>query len=247
MRGPATMIPAVLRRAGSRRTTRALRAALRTVRSEFQISTLHLASVKRASVYRGRMGLKLNLGCGPNLKQGWVNIDLSPEAELQLDLREPLPFDDGSVAMIYSEHLFEHLEYPNTWESGAWSGLEHPGHPSEALALLRESLRVLMPGGTFSVVVPDAERVLRAYATGDREVFETDARTHPAWCDTVLHHVNFTFRQGREHRYAWDGETLMRVLEHAGFRPVTRREFDPELDTASRQIGSLYVDAQKPA
>ena len=240
------MIPAVLRRAGRGRTTRALRKALRDVRNELRISRMHGASVKRARAFHGRTGLKLNLGCGPNLKPGWVNVDLSPEADLQLDLREPLPFDDRSVAMIYSEHFFEHLEYANVFESGAWSGLELPGHPSEVLALLRESLRVLMPGGIFSVALPDAERVIRAYAAGDADVFDIDARSHPGWCDTPMHHVNFTFRQGREHRYAYDGDTLVRILQGVGFARVARREFDPGLDTASRRIGTLYVDAQKP-
>src|SRR5688572_6900627 len=172
MRGRRSMIPAVLRRASRGRTTYALRTALRDVRSELRISRLHGASVKRARVFRDQTGLKLNLGCGPNLKPGWVNVDLSPEADLHLDLREPLPFEDGSVAMIYSEHFFEHLAYANGFESGAWSGLELPGHPSEALAFLRESLRVLMPAGVFSVAVPDAERAIRAYALNDADVFE---------------------------------------------------------------------------
>lgn len=210
------------------------------------MSRLHRASVKRAQVYHTQTGLKLNLGCGPNLKPGWVNVDLSPEADLQLDLREPLPFDEGSVAMIYSEHFFEHLEYVNVFESGAWSGLELPGHPSDGLSFLRESLRVLMPGGVFSVALPDAERVVRAYAAGDAEVFDVDARSHPEWCDTPMHHVNFTFRQGREHKYAWDGETLIRVLHQVGFVRAARREFDAALDTASRRVGTLYVDAHKP-
>jgi hypothetical protein len=45
-----------------------------------------------------------NLGSGFHPKIDWVNVDLIDEADLQLDLRERLPFDDGSVSDIYSEH-----------------------------------------------------------------------------------------------------------------------------------------------
>ena len=58
-------------------------------------------------------GAALHCGCGPDLKQGWINIDVfEPNADLRLDLRRTLPFKDGSTIAIYSEHFFEHLEYP---------------------------------------------------------------------------------------------------------------------------------------
>jgi len=37
----------------------------------------------------------------------------------------------------------------------------------------------------------------------------------PKWCDTPMHCVNYLFRQGREHKYAYDEETLHRVLHAA--------------------------------
>jgi hypothetical protein len=35
-------------------------------------------------------------------------------------------------------------------------------------------------------------------------------------------------------------------LERAGFVKVRRRDFDPELDSEERSLGTLYVDAYKP-
>ena len=47
--------------------------------------------------------LKLNLGCGENAKPGWINVDLfKTSCRIWLDIREPLPFPDGSVAMVYT-------------------------------------------------------------------------------------------------------------------------------------------------
>lgn len=211
--------------------TRGVRDARRVLARELVLSRRHSSSVRKSRRLDGATGLKLHLASGPNLKQGWINIDLfARRADLRLDLREPFPFADSSVAVIFSEHFFEHLEYPG-----------EVGH------LLRESLRVLQPGGLFSVGVPDTEPLLRAYGEGDQTTFRTYLqRWHPAWCDTHMHQLNYHFRQGREHKYAYDFETLSRILETAGYGCIARRVFDPNLDSAPRRDGTLYVDARKP-
>ena len=68
----------------------------------------------------------------------------------------------------------------------------------------------------------------------------------PAWCETPMHCVNYVFRQGREHKYAYDEETLTRVIGQAGFVDVRRRTFDPEMDAPNHKLGSLCVIARKP-
>ncbi len=215
----------------TRPSTRGTREARRALARELVLSRRHLASVRKARQLAGATGLKLHLACGPNLKPGWLNIDLfAPRADLRLDLREPLPLADSSVAVIFSEHFVEHLAYPG-----------EVGH------LLRESLRVLQPGGLFSVGVPDTEPLLNAYAAGDEATFRTyQEHWHPSWCNTPMHQVNYHFRQGTQHKYAYDFATLAQILEAAGFGPISRREFDPNLDSAARRYGTLYVDARKP-
>jgi predicted SAM-dependent methyltransferase len=190
---------------------------------------MHRRSLRKAQRISSQ-GLRLNCGCGPVIKQGWINIDLfAPTADLHLDLRRPLPFHDGVAAIIYSEHFFEHLEYP--LETGAF---------------LTESLRVLQRGGLFRVGVPDTEWPIIAYATGDERYFRlAQERWHPSWCDTRMHNINYHFRQGIEHKYAYDYETLAKVLIQAGFSSVTRSEFDPASDSESRRVGTLYVEARK--
>lgn len=229
----------MLKQLAKRHLSLPLRIALREVASEYRFQRLHRGGVRRARRLRSSVPLKLNLGCGENVKPGWVNVDLFKDtADLRLDLRQPLPFADNSVAFIYSEHVFEHLAYPCIHDSMGWT-LETPGAPSEASQLLRESHRVLVPSGAFSVGVPDAERAVALYTRGDLE------RWGPPWVDTPMHFLNYVFRQGREHKYAYDEETLGRLLTAAGFVDVRRRSFDPQLDSPHRVNDTLYMEGRK--
>jgi hypothetical protein len=81
---------------------------MRNTLDEIGIWKRHRGGCRRArALYSGRKGLKLNIGCGPNHKAGWVNIDLWGHPHLILDMRQPIPLPDGCASLIYSEHFFE--------------------------------------------------------------------------------------------------------------------------------------------
>jgi predicted SAM-dependent methyltransferase len=106
---------------------------------------------------------------------------------------------------------------------------------------------VLVPGGKFSVGVPDCEFRIKSYLSRDEEFYRHErAFGLPKEVTTPMDHLNYTFRQGREHKYAYDFETLTKVLTEAGFVKVVKRRFDPTLDSVRREWGTLYVDAAKP-
>jgi predicted SAM-dependent methyltransferase len=203
--------------------------ALYDLSRELTALVRHHRGVFTARKLANAKSLKLHVGCANNLKTGWVNIDLSPNVDLQLDMREPIPLRSESVQIIYSEHFLEHLNYP-----------EH------AKRFLRESFRVLEPGGTFSVGVPDAGCALLNYANAqDRRQHEPNP-WHPAWCKTYMENINYLFRQGFDHRFAYDFETMEHALKEVGFVEIREREFDPDLDSKIRKDGTLYVNAMKP-
>jgi predicted SAM-dependent methyltransferase len=204
--------------------------ALARVRWEIRAERAHRIGRKKAKRLLEQRDLKLNVGCGPVVKPGWVNIDLFPQSPevLPIDLRRDLPFSDASASIVYAEHVFEHLEYPD-----------------EAHHFLGEVYRVLQPDGLLSLAMPDAEASLKAYAINDAEFFERDRGFHPDWCDTPMHHVNYTFRQGNEHKYAYDFATLSRIIVDAGFCDVERRQFDAAFDSEGRKVGTFYLCGRK--
>lgn len=177
--------------------------------------------------------LCINLGCGPVPLAGWVNVDIArgPHVDVVWDLRRGLPFADESCAVIFSEHVIEHLDR------------------EDALKLLRECHRVLQKGGVVRLSTPDAERFLRSYA-GDGEFL-----SHPEFpeaIETALDRINMMMREGGQHLWVYDAESLLLLLRRAGFASASVQEFGVsqharmrEIDTPGRRFESFYVEAVK--
>jgi predicted SAM-dependent methyltransferase len=214
------------------------------LRFELQLAATRLRSGSVAQRYRGASDLLVNVGAGSSGRPGWINVDAFPAANVDCvyDCRKELPFPDGSVRGLFSEHFFEHLDYRE-----------------EAPHFLAACVRVLQPGGVLRLVVPDIELYLRAYTEGgwDRlsQIRQLDASHREPGIDTPyntrLEVVNEVMRQGAEHKYGYDFETLDHGLRRAGFSQVIRQSFQrsalPELaiDRPERVSESLYVDAIK--
>ncbi|HEV8355468.1 MAG TPA: methyltransferase domain-containing protein [Gemmatimonadales bacterium] len=208
-------------------------AALQALRTERTIAAQHrsgLRQIRRRSLSRPA---RLNLGSGSHRKDGFLNVDLAPGADVTLDLRLGLPFESDCCELIFSEHCFEHFDYP------------------EPISLLfRECLRVLSPGGELRFSVPGTEWPLTDYRDGaEAPYFKAcdEHAWHPKTCTTRMEHINYHFRQGTEHRFAYDLETAEKALKLAGFSDIRPRAFDPSLDSKHREVGSLFMSARKPA
>ena len=179
-----------------------------------------------------RQGLKLHFGCGSRIMPEWVNIDgwSVPGLDIVADIRQPLPLGDKSCRLIFTEHVFEHID------------------TDFRLRVLRELLRVLQPGGTLRIVVPDCEKFADAYARRDMAWFQTGL----GWPVAGAEGLNKIFKM-HTHRVIDDWETLSATLREAGFSDVQRSSLNasqiPELridtDTPNRALQSLYVEARR--
>ena len=175
-----------------------------------------------------RTDLRLHLGSGANRLPGWVNIDLvGMGSDLAWDLRRRLPFPDGSARAAFLEHVIEHFAL------------------ADALAVLKDCHRVLAAGGTIRVGVPDLGRYIRSYA-GDGELIEQARPNRPTPLLAVAEVAQF-----HGHRSAYDAETLVLLLEEAGFIDVDVRSFgesktlDPVPDLEVRRLDTVYAEGTR--
>jgi len=96
---------------------------------------------------------KLNLGCGLDYKQGWINIDAVAEVHPDLihDLNQPLPFENGSVDEILAQDILEHFT------------------KEDLESVVGEISRVLSTGGKLMVRVPNLDDIIERFSD-DKEV-----------------------------------------------------------------------------
>jgi predicted SAM-dependent methyltransferase len=186
---------------------------------------------------------RVHLGCGPDVRRGWLNIDYRPGAPLgydqargflNYDLRQGLPaIPDKSVEIFFSSHFFEHLRH------------------EEGTNLMRECRRALVEGGTARFQMPDFKGTFRAYIADDQAFLDTALVTHKTldhmpdyarnWADLVSRSVYESYT----HKYVWDPENLSKALLAAGFSEVREVEHSNELDNPEeiRKAYSFYLEA----
>ncbi len=171
----------------------------------------------------------LEVGAGDKKgEHGWVTIDMSRNCDIYWDLRKGLPFPNESISKIYSSHFFEHLSF------------------KEGQTFLDDCLRVLIPGGTFSICVPNARKFIEAYLKSDSLDNIYLIRYKPAYNNTTkIDYINYTAYMDGQHKYMFDEENLIYILKSKGFRNVHLREFEPDLDLKKRDLESIYAEAEK--
>lgn len=109
------------------------------------------------------MALKLNLGCGNNLLDGYVNIDkYDTAADVMADVCY-LPYENNSVEEIVAYQVIEHLPY--------WITAGDLPHSTDQFWL--ECHRVLQPGGKMITECPNlliiAQRLIERSGSFDYE------------------------------------------------------------------------------
>lgn len=155
----------------------------------------------------------------------------------QLDIADPLPFEDGAVDWVYAEHLIEHVPL------------------QVAVGWLREVRRVLAPGGLLRLTTPDLRRYAESYVDGDSFFARHRRRLRVLRVGPPMpERPAFMFNQLfylYGHRWIYDETELRHVLGEAGFDPAAVRVaafgdgVRPDvaaLDTTMRGDETIYVD-----
>jgi predicted SAM-dependent methyltransferase len=203
--------------------------------------------------------VKLNLGCGDLVRDGWLNVDYAVGARIAKvplfralnrrfhffnldwddriyihDLTRPFPWKAGSVDIVYTSHLLEHLS-------------RDEGHE-----FLRQCHRVLRGGGVIRIVVPDLAWFIREYKE----------RRLPS--EYLLERMDVLYTRHRSslknilspfiqfpHQCMYDAEALLKAGRDAGFDVAEKKPFQSsipdieKIEMVSRTENAVIVEGVK--
>src|SRR5208283_2288415 len=138
--------------------------------------------------------MKLNLGCGDQKLEGYINCDLHQEdADMKFDASK-LPFDDNSVDEIAAYHLIEHFNF------------------RQAFDVLREWRRVLKPGGKIILETPDFYNSCKIFV-------ESNDQTKVLLYN---HFFAWAWLPGQIHYFLYTEQQLAGTLRECGFENMMR-------------------------
>ncbi len=155
-----------------------------------------------------------------------LNIAAGPAVDHVGDAVDLQRFPDGVFSAVYASHVLEHLDFKGQLQSA-----------------LKEWCRVLRPGGSLHVAVPDFAVIARLFLAGTLNLQDR------------FKLLMITFGGHNDphdyHQVGFDLEILTFFLREAGFVDVERVEAFGLFDDTSRmtfagEAISLNVNARKP-
>ena len=171
--------------------------------------------------------MKLQVGCSAVrgiYKEGWVNLDIKEHRGVDIiaDATEKIPLDTNSVDEIHCIHVLEHLtrdKYP---------------------LMLREMCRVLKPGGTIYIEVPD---FLGTIQNLHDAIVARDVDGIHVWTTSIY---GKNERSGMAHHWGFYEGLLKREMKQQGFKDIVRlTERDEMISEHYRQEPVLLVRGTK--
>ena len=157
----------------------------------------------------------LRIGSGRHTDPGWLAVDLVPVARgvVFMDATKPMPLPTGGFEAVQCEHVIEHVSY------------------DDGQKMLRESHRVLRPGGVLRIATPNLDLVRRLLTPGDPDprlaaYVEWSNRTFGTTAERrdLLNPAFTANRLVRRwgHVFLYDERTLRGALEATGFSEIIR-------------------------
>jgi SAM-dependent methyltransferase len=207
----------------------------------------------------GELPMKLNLGCGAQVVEGWKNVDFALGARLAKipplrwanhrfhltnlewdervvihDLTKHFPWPDSSADVIYSSHTLEHFS------------------KEQGRAFLGECHRVLKRNGVLRIVVPDLRAMVTEYVEGRLRAddFVLGLGVLPHNSRSALKNRLAPFLQF-PHKCMYDTPRLVEILDGIGFGASSRDPLTSDIDDIEsveipdRTVKAVIVEGRK--
>jgi predicted SAM-dependent methyltransferase len=154
----------------------------------------------------------------PLLKPGhveWFTKYKEAQAKARLvrhDCRKPLPFAPNTVDHILCSHFLEHVCF------------------QQAQQIIADFYKVLKPGGTLHVIVPDLAFFMKQYMENAQtkdaaNVFLTKTLlSHPQQPSVMFRFLEFTGGFGLQHRWMYDHQSMKSLVESQQFHVLDNND-----------------------
>jgi len=160
--------------------------------------------------------VRLNIGCGNKLLEGYVNIDMpgnysGQKPDIECDIREiPLPDNHADEAMAI--HVIEHFY---RWE---------------AVDVLKEWVRVLKPGGLMVIECPCLDKVIQLAQVPDIP-----------WNMTMWRLYGDPSYKAPEmvHRWCYSVQELAEVMSRSGLKGLAKKPPQYHVPLADMRIEGI--------
>jgi hypothetical protein len=157
--------------------------------------------------------MKLNVGCGTDYREGFINIDGStslPRVDLIIDINKVSlleHFPENSVNYILANDIIEHHFH---WE---------------AVSLMRDFHSLLCAGGIAEIRVPDAAYLLRTFrfSIEHKLTMLFGGQDIPQGCNPDMDASRARFPQYFAHKFGWTSSRLRHDLAGVGFADISIR------------------------
>ncbi len=188
---------------------------------------------------------KLQVGCWPYMREGWLNTELYGSKELvPLDLLKPFPLPTSSIDYIFSEHVHEHFSF------------------QQGQVMLKEFYRVLRKNGKIRLATPDLQFLIDLYGKTpsplQKKYIQWSSSEFKLENNQATHVIN-NFMRAWGHQFIYDFKTLKWALEQVGFVDVVQckpgKSSDPHLKNLEshwkstsqefNNLETLVVEARK--
>ncbi len=155
--------------------------------------------------------IKLNVGCGTDLRNGYVNIDARPEVKPDIVVTFPcllVPLIDDKVDYIVCRDLLEHLF---RWE---------------AISMLAEFYNLLESNGKLEIRVPDTHNIINSSLTTDEKIsLMYGGQDRSAGSGVPRDNPQYFC-----HKYGWTLRSLTRELERLEFKILESSQCFPNFE-----------------
>lgn len=141
---------------------------------------------------------KVHLGCWHRFIPGFIHVDLCdfPHIDHKSGVDKLPFFEDNSIDLLYASHVFEYFDR------------------TDAINVLAEWRRVLKPGGTLRLAVPDFEALIEIYKSTN----DLNKILGPLYGRMEIQAVDKKIML--YHKTTYDKKSLGTLLESAGFENV---------------------------